>query len=297
MSLELFAQLLVNALAIGGIYIVIAVGLDLIIRTTRILNFAHGAFYMIGAYTFWFTYSMLRLNIGLGLILTALVLVLLGGISYLAVFNIVQRRFTPTMPLSSKLLMSAMASVGLMMIIEGGTVIGFGAEERGIPSIFPQMIAIGDVSLPLEKLVTVLLSLLLLIGLFLLLYKTRLGKSMRAVSLDALASSLQGINTTWVYLVAFILGCGLAGLAGAIIAPTYAITLEMGKNVLFIAMLTIVVGGIGSYKGTVLGGLIVGAVLSFGYHFFGGLSQVFLFIVVIVVLIFRPAGFFGERYD
>jgi branched-chain amino acid transport system permease protein len=137
----------------------------------------------------------------------------------------------------------------------------------------------------------------LLLGLFLLLHKTKLGKAMRAVSLDAQTSSLQGINTTWVYLMSFVFGCALAGLAGAIIAPIYAITLAMGKNVLFIAMLTVVVGGIGSYKGAVLGGLIVGVMLSFGYQFLGGLSQVFLFITVIVILIFKPAGFFGELYD
>lgn len=298
MTTQLFAQLLVNALAIGSVYIVIAVGFEMIVRTTRILNFAHGSFYTLGAYMFWVTYFVLEFHILISLFLTVLTLVIVAGISYMAIFNTIRRRFTPTMPLAWKLLLSAMSSVGLMMIFDAGVRIAFGGESRGIPSIFPQMLHIGDVTLPLEKLVTIIFSIILLLSLFALVYLTKLGKAMRAVSIDAEASSLYGVNTTRVYLTSFICGVALAGLAGAIIAPIYAIDIDMGSHVLFIAMLTVVAGGIGSYKGMLLGGLIVGGVLSFGYFYVGGLAETFLFIFVLGLLIFRPLGAFGKpRYD
>lgn len=297
MTVELFFQLLINGLAIGMLYVLIVLGLDLILKTTSIVNFAHGQFYMVGAYIFWLTYFVFQLNVVLALLSSILILGILGLTVYLGIFNFVQRRFTPGQPLSTKLLLSAMASIGLMIIISQGALVSFGAEERGVPSIFPQMITIADVTLPLEKLVVILAALSITLALYLFFNKTKLGKVMRAVSLDAEASSLLGINTFRVYVLGFVLGCGLSGIAGVIVAPVYAITHQMGAEILFIAFLVIVMGGLGSYKGAAIGGLMVGGMMSFGYQFFGGISHVLMFMAVILFLIVRPEGFFGEVWD
>jgi branched-chain amino acid transport system permease protein len=297
MTAVLFGQLVVNGLAVGSIYILVVLGLDVILRGTKILNFAHGQFYMLGAYTLFAAYQMLHLNFALSLALSGLAVLLLGALSYLAVFNIVQRRFTVGAPFSFRLLVSAMASVGLMMILQQGTLLVFGTAGRGIPSVFTQMIAFGDFRLPSERLVIILISTLACFGLYLLMFKTKLGKAMRAVSADSGAASLLGVNTFRIFLVCFAVGSALAGIAGGIIAPVFAVTPEMGTNMIFMAILVLIIGGIGSYKGTVLGGILIGLALSFGYQFFGGFSQVFIFILAIVILTFKPGGILGEARD
>jgi len=288
---------LVNGLAIGMLYVLIVLGMDMILRGTRILNFAHGQVYMLGAYAFYFSYQVFHLNFALALILSGLAMLALGVLSYLGVFAFVQKRFTAGTPLSYRLLMSAMASVGLMMILQQGTLLVFGTKERGIPSIFPQILTFGDVRLPLERLFIVLISLLLCLLLYLLFFKTKLGKAMRAVSFDAEVCSLLGINTFWVYLLSFGIGCALAGFAGAIVAPVFSVSPDMGHGIITAALLVMMVGGVGSYKGALVGGLVIGLLSSFGFQFLGQLSQVLLFVFVIVFLIFRPGGLLGEAHD
>jgi branched-chain amino acid transport system permease protein len=128
-------------------------------------------------------------------------------------------------------------------------------------------------------------------------FKTKIGKAMRAVSFDAEVASLQGISSVKIFCISFSVGCALAGFAGAIVAPVFSITAEMGHGVIFMAFLVMVVGGIGSYKGAVIGAFTVGLILSFGFQFFGGVAQVLLFILAMILLIFRPGGMVGKAFD
>jgi branched-chain amino acid transport system permease protein len=293
----LFVQLLFNGLSIGAIYILMVLGLQVILTTTGIVNFAHGQFYALGAYTFWATYFVLGLNFVPAMLLTILAMLLLGALTQRSIFHFVQRQYRPDTPLSSKFLMSAMASVGLMMLLSRSILVFIGTETRGIPSIFPQMITVGDVRLAAERLSVIFISTLAAIGLYLFFYKTKLGKSMRAVSSDALASNLVGINSARIYLVSFSLGCALAGIAGALLAPIFSVSPLMGGDIIFMAMLVMVLGGVKSYKGGIMGGIAVGLALSFGYQFLGVISQTLVFVAVMVFLIFRPGGFSGEALD
>ena len=297
MSVELFVQLLVNGLAIGMVYVLVVLGIDMILRGTKILNFAHGQVYMLGAYVFYLAYGVLHLGFVVALALSVLALSILGALCYISVFDSVQRRFGVGTSFSYRLLMSAMASVGLMMILQQGTLLAFGTSEKGVPSVFPQMVAFGDVRFPLERLVIILLCLFICAGLYLFMFRTKLGKAMRAVSYDAEISSLMGINPFLLFLVCFVVGCALAAFAGGIAASVFSITPIMGQTIIFMAFLVMVVGGIGSYKGAILGGILVGLALSFGYQFLGGISQVVFFIFVMIVLIFKPGGILGEVLD
>jgi len=296
-DLVLFIQLIVNGLSIGAIYIMLVFGLQLIIRTTGIVNFAHGEFYVIGAYAFWFSFRVLGINLGISMCLTLLIMLLASGLAYRLVFHYVQRQFRPDTPLSNKLLMSAMASIGLMIILSRVIVLYFGTDQKGIPSLLPQIITIGGVSMPAERLSIILTAILLAGGLSLFFFRTKLGKAMRAVSTDALASRLMGINSDRVYLASFALGASLAGIAGLLIAPIFAIDPQMGTEIIFMAMLVMVLGGIKSYKGAVLSGIAVGLAQSFGYQLVGVISHSLLFVAVIIFLIFRPGGFFGEALE
>jgi branched-chain amino acid transport system permease protein len=297
MNANLFFQLLVNGFAIGMLYVLIVLGMDMILKGTKILNFAHGQIYMLGGYFFYLTFSTFRLNPFMAIFLSGLFSLILGVLSYLGVFGLIQRRFTSQTTLSYRLLMSAMASVGLMMILQQGTLLVFGTKEKGIISVFPQLLDFWGLRLPLERVMVILVAFILCLLLYLLFFKTRLGKAMRAVSFDAEMSSLLGVNTFWVFIMSFGIGCALAGIAGAIIAPIFSVNPNMGNGIIATALMVMVVGGIGSYKGAIIGGIVVGQVLSFGYQFFGGISQPLLFTFVILLLILRPGGLFGEVHQ
>ncbi len=297
MTVGLFIQLLINGLSIGSIYILMVLGLDIILRGTKILNFAHGQLYMLGAYALFFLFQQLHIDYVLSLVLAGLIISLIGAVSYLGVFHVIRSRFTVSTTFSYRLLLSAMASVGLMMILQQGTLLGFGTLERGVQSPFPQIIAIYDIRFSLQRVIVIALSVIICVGLFLLMYKTRLGKILRAVSYDPEAVTLQGINTFWIFVICFALGSGMAGLAGAIIAPLFSVTPTMGQNVIFLSLLVLLVGGIGSYKGTILGGLVIGLLLSFGFQFLGGAAELFVFLIVIAILSIRPGGILGEASE
>lgn len=297
MRVELLIQVIINGLFLGMLYLLIVLGMDIILRATKILNFAHGQIYMLGAFVFYFAYAVFHLNFVISLIASGLVLGLLGFVIYLGIFNTMQNRMAWGTPFSYRLLMSAMASVGLMMILQQSALLGFGSRERGIQSIFPHILQVGEIRFPVDRLIIILLSLLICFSLYLLMFRTKVGKAMRAVSFDAEVASLQGISSVKVFCISFSVGCALAGFAGAIVAPVFSITAEMGHSVIFMAFLVMVVGGIGSYKGAVIGALTVGLILSFGFQFFGGVAQVLLFILAMIVLIFRPGGIVGKTYD
>jgi len=295
--LGLFIQLLINALSLGSVYVLMVLGLDIILRGTKILNFAHGQLYMLGAYMLFLFLQMLHVDFALSLLLSMLVLAVVGAICYVSIFHVVRQRFIVSTTFSYRLLLSAMASVGLMMILQQGTLLIFGTQERGIQSPFPQIIDILDVRISLLRLIVIVVSVVICLLLYLLMYKSKLGKVLRAVSYDPEAVTLQGINTFWIFVLCFALGSALAGVAGGIIAPLFSVTPSMGHDVIFLSLLVLLVGGIGSYKGTVLGGLLVGLLLSFGFQFLGGIAELFVFLLVIIILSIRPGGLLGEAAD
>jgi len=297
MTVSLFFQLLINGIALGLLYMMVVLGLDVILRVTGLINFAHGQIFMLGAYTLFFSVSMLHVNFALGLLFSGIAISIAGCVCYVLVFYQLQKRFAPGDLFVYMMSMSAMASLGLMMVISQGALVVFGADQKTVTSPFPQVLSVSGVTFPAERLMVIGVSVVILVLLYFLMYRTRLGRAMRAVSLDAEVSSMHGINAFKVYLMGFGLGCGLAGLAGGTIAPLFPLSTDMGVSMIILALLVQLMGGVGSYKGTIYSAIIVGLVLSFGQFFVGGLAQVLLFGFVIVLLIFRPQGLFGEGVE
>ena len=287
MTAELLAQVFINGLQRGMIFVLIASGLVLILGVAKIFNFAHGEFYMLGAYTTFFVCSIAGQNYLLGLILAVLAMALLGGITYIAVFRHIR----------SDILLGAAATMGLALIFRQGALVLFGSLQKGIPSVFPGLITVAGISMPVERLVIVVLSLLIMSALYFILMKTRLGKAIRAVMADEAAASLQGIDTNRIYLITVVIGCCLAGVAGAIMAPVYAIFPGMGVSMLMVVLLVIIVGGLESLTGAVIVGLAVGLLLSFGYQFVGVYNEILVFLIVAGFLLFKPWGLFGHPHE
>ena len=283
MSVELFCQLVINGLALGLIYVLVASGLILVLGIARVFNFAHGEFYMFGAFTVYYVMAGAHLNFIIGLIAALIVGALLGAIGYKAVFHYMR----------GDLLRCAAASIGIGLILKQVALLLFGSSNYGIARFFEGMIEIGGIRLSEGKLLVILLALLVVTGLYYLLFKTKTGKAMRAVSLDAKTASLLGINTVYIYLITLIMGSGLAALAGGIVAPLFMISTEIGSVMLLMVFTVLIIGGIESLPGAVVAGIILGQLQSFGYHFFTGDAELFLYCCVGIFLIFRPGGIFG----
>lgn len=285
MAIGLFVECFINGLQMGMLIVLMACGLVLVLGITKIFNFAHGEFYMFGAYiTFYFSYSLFKFNYGISLFFSALGAGLLGWLSYLAVFQRIR----------GSLLLCAAATIGMSMAFRQGALLGFGTTEKGMPSVFPGLINIAGYTFPREKIVAIALGLLALLLLFYVLKMTKVGKAMRAVSLDAETASLQGVNVNWIYGLTVAAGCALAGVAGGIMAPILAVTPHMGHRSLLLVLIVLLVGGLESLLGAILAGIGIGMVMSFGFQFFGGISEMIVFIIIGLFLISKPGGILGR---
>jgi branched-chain amino acid transport system permease protein len=286
MTAELFTQLLVNGLAIGLIYVLVASGLIILLGVVRIFNFAHAEFYMLGAFITFGACEILHLNFFLSIAIAVVVVTILGALCYGFIFRYLQ----------GDILLCTGASIGLSMILMRGALLGFGTQERGLRPPFPGNIGIGFVTLPAEKVIAIVLCLAVMIGLYFFLMRTKIGKAMRAVKQDTEVAALQGINTKKIYTIAFASACALAGLAGGIVAPVFSVTPAMGHNIFLKCLMVLTVGGMQSMLGGVIGGVVVGLITSFGMFYMGGLTEILIFGIIGVVLAFKPFGIFGAPH-
>lgn len=289
MLLEL-AQVFLNGLGIGLVYVLLAVGFNLILSVPRVLFIAYGEFYMLGSYVIWGMLVLWDQPYFLSLFAAALVPAILGAVSYKAIFQRIQhteRRF----------LANVAAAIGMMMALRQAAVLVFGTQHRGVPSTFPGIAEFAGVQISMEKIVLILLSLAVAAGVYVILQKTNVGRGMRAVSFRADVASLQGVNASRTHLVTMALGCAICGFGGGVMAPVYGITPWMG-TVMLPVLFIVVLGGAGSMLGSVLGGLIFGMATSFGDYFIGsGVAQIGLYAVIGIVIFFRPGGLLGHEEE
>ena len=287
MSVSTLAQLVVDGLAMGLVYVLLASGINLIIDISGVLFIAYGQFYMIGAYILFALVVLLKVPFFVALCVATIMPAILGGIIYRLVFHRIRL-------MDRQFLNGIVAAVGLMLLIGQAGLLAFGTSSRGVGTVFKGMLKLGGISVSFEKLVLILLGVAVLLGLHVILQKTNVGRAMRAVSFSPDIAALQGINSNAIYLLSMAIGCGLAGFSGGVMAPVFALYPEMGSITLLI-LLVVMLGGIGSMPGAILAGLILGVTLSFGQYFLGsGLAQILFFAVVGLILFFRPGGLLGE---
>jgi len=287
MTGRLFLQLLTNGISIGLLYALVALGLVLVLGVAKVFNFAHGEFYMLGAFALYVFHVRMHFNYVLSVALSGLAIALIGAICSRFIFQ----------PIRGSLLKAAAATVGLGIIIIQAILQIFGTEERGVVPIFPGTITLWGVMLNLDRLAMIGYCLFIVGVLAWFLRRTKYGIAMRATNLDEETSNLQGINTDRMYLVAIAVGSGLAGAAGAIVAPILAIGPEMGQTMLFNVLMVIILGGMQSPLGAVLGGLIIGLAFSFGFHFLGGYAELATFFLIGLIVLFKPHGLFGRPIE
>ena len=284
MEFKVFFQLLLNGLVLGSSYILVAAGFTLVYGSARVFNFAHGHFYMLGAFIYG-GLVLLGLPWILSLIIAGLALALFGYLSWQVIFR----------PLYFDVFLTVATTVGLGLIMVQGVILIAGERDIVVPSVFKGILTLGDTAVSVEKLSIVLISLAVMLALHLFL-KSKIGKALEATTIDPEGASLQGINTGRMFVIAMALGSALAGIAGAVIVPYLSAQPNMGYPITTTYLCIVVVAGHGSLKGAVVTGLLFGLIKSFGYHFLGTWDYTLMLLLVAVIMYLRPWGIWGVEF-
>ena len=279
-------NVLVFGILLGGIYGLVSIGLNLIFGVVRIVNFAQGELVMFGMYGSYYAYAFLGLNPYLSVLVVAPLVGLLG----MAIQRLVIQ------PLRDEPNMQIFATFGLLIMFQNIMLALSRGEAFSIGGqVGAEVLTVGDLKISVVRLVTLVATTLITIGLHLFLSRTMAGKAIRAVTQDKRAARVMGINVERTFLITFGIGAALAGMAGALLTPIYSITPAVGGNFILAAFAVVVLGGLGSVWGAYIGGLIVGVVEAFaGYYIDPALKNAIWFIIFLVVLIVRPSGLLGQ---
>jgi len=287
MSLSaLLGQMLMNGLTSSAIYVLMALGFTLIFGIIRLVNFAHGEFYMLGAFGVYFLTTIAGLNYFVAIVLSALAVGAIGLVIEKLVFA----------PLRHRELSMLMSALGLQIALLGLMAVLVGVDGRSLPSPTAGVLTTAWFVIPNDRLLVMGLTILILVLFYFLIKHTSLGIRLRAVAQDGEAAAMQGMHVNRLYSQAFVIGCILAALAGGLIAPIFSLHVYMGQAALLKAFIVVILGGLGSIPGAVVGGLILGIGESLLSTLFGGLTAEMLgFVMIMAILLWRPSGMFGRE--
>ena len=287
---QTFISLLMNGLATGSMLFVVACGLSLIFGVTQIVNFAHGSFYMLGAYV---AYTLTSYWVGSGLgfwggvLASAVIVGLIGGI---VEFVILRRLY------KAPELLQLLATFGVVLVVQDATRYLWGNEDLIGPRApgLSAAVEFFGIRFPSYNLFLMLLGPAILGLLWLVFHRTRWGTLVRSATEDREMVGALGVNQRWLFTSVFILGSALAGLGGAVQLPRDSANLGMDLNLLTEAFVVVVVGGLGSISGAFVAALMIGVIQSFGTLLMPSMTLVTIFVVMTVVLVFRPYGLAGK---
>jgi len=292
MSLIAWIELIASGLITGGIYALVALGLNLQYGLMRILNIAHGEFLMLGAFITWMVQTQFGFSPLLMLPLSFFLLLTLG----LAVHWLCFKRLTSTSPnLDVFEARGLMVAFGLMFLVQNFVSYVWGGDLRGYDYL-SDPVRLGGIQFAGNKLLVFGLSLLFSIVLIVLLRMTLLGKAVRALMQSPVGAQLVGIDTQRLHPLMFGIGLGLSGVAGCLLSMAYTISPSMGEPYTVTALIVITLGGFGSMGGALAGGLLLGVIEAFGMHFTNpSLKALLSYAVFISVLLLRPEGLFARK--
>jgi branched-chain amino acid transport system permease protein len=281
-----FSQLF-NGLALGSLLALISAGLTIIYGTLGVLNLAHGALFMLGGYAGFAAYEATN---------SFLIAVAAGSIFVLAVGLILERgiiRFFYSRPPEDQILVTF--GIGIVIVELVRAVFGNLSKLVPPPAALAGITPMGFMIYPTYRIAVVCIAAVSLLLLYLVLYRTRIGMVVRAGIEDALMVNMLGINVYRVFLLVFGIGAMAAGFAGIINAPVVSLTPDMGDNILVQTFVVVVIGGVGSFFGAVVGGLLSGEILSLTSMVDPAWSEVMLFVIMTLVLVLRPQGLLGVQ--
>ena len=284
--MEIIWQSITNGLMMGWIYVLVALGLTIVFGIMRILQLAHGEIYMLGAFCVYYMCVVLGINIFISFVISALALALLGVILERFFFRRFRGRFDTSM----------IIAIGLILLLQTTAAVGFGTQEKWVPKLLPGVLAVWGVRLAWDRVLSVLIGITLVSSLFLFIQRTRVGQAMVAISQDPDAAALQGIDVNRISSLSMAIGCAMAAIAGGLMGAIFQVEPFMGGFAMTKGIAVIILGGLGSIWGAVIGGLILGLIdgmvpLAANTT----VATIIGFVLIIFILIIKPQGLLGHE--
>jgi len=285
MIIEL-AQQIINGLTIGGIYSLIAVGLTVVFGILGIAHFAHGSFAMFGGYIIFFFMQKFGLSFFLAIALAMPV----GAVLGMLIERFAYRPVRDAPPINAFII-----ALGLTMIIEGANLLMFGADQIVIPTSYHDVINVGTVAIVELRLYVILTTVVLILAMTAFINLTNTGMAVRAVAQNRPAAILMGININRIPMIIFAISSALGIAAGAFVGALFAISPGVGEGLVIKGFAVLILGGLGSIPGAIIGGLVLGVSESLAAGFISSsYKDVIAFLVMIFVMLFRPEGLLGR---
>jgi branched-chain amino acid transport system permease protein len=299
MSMDVLLQQIVNGLVVGSVYALVALGYTMVYGILQLINFAHGEIVMLGALTAYTSTELTKGLVAAGFPpLLSLVLAILVGMIVCALCGILIERAAYRPLRNAPRLAPLITAIGVSILLQQIAILVFGRNYVSFPELIPKTpIEIGAVIVTMNEIVILVTSILLMAGLLWLVNKTKIGTAMRATAENQKVAGLMGIDINKIIAFTFAIGSGLGAIAGVMVASNYGQAhYYMGFMLGLKAFTAAVMGGIGNLWGAVAGGLILGLVENVGLIFVrGDYKDIFAFVVLVLVLIFRPQGLIGEK--
>jgi branched-chain amino acid transport system permease protein len=284
----MFFQQLLNGIVLGSIYTLIALGLTMIFGILDITNFAHGEFFMLGAFFTLLSSKILGLSFFPSMLVSMTAVAILGVIFERAAFR----------PLRGSSPVNVMVgSLGLSILVQNSALLLWGADPQRLDTPYLDLvITFWGLQITAQRLLVIVLAIAMIIVLTAIIKKTRLGKAMRACAQDIEAAQWVGVNINRIAMATFVIGSALAASAGAIVGPIFLVYPTMGLVPVLKSFVVVVLGGMGNVPGAILGGFMIGIAENIATGFISpAYKDVIAFVILIVVLIIKPSGIFGHH--
>ena len=290
MNISLIFDILLGGLILGGLYALIAVGLGLQYGVARVLNVSHGEFIMLGAFATYSLYAFTGMNPILSLVITGPVIFGVAFALHRTLFRYLRKTSVSDAAFEGN---SLLASFGLLFVIQNVALLTWGPDIKGY-SYLTQTIDISGAISAVNRVLALILALALALGFYLFLARTRTGKAIRAAAQNLPVAQLMGININAVLGLCFGLGALMAALAGALVSMMFEITPLMGLPYTVIAIIAVVLGGLGNIMGSLVGGLILGVIGNLVTYLHPGLSMIAYYIIFLLLILLKPKGILGR---
>jgi branched-chain amino acid transport system permease protein len=290
MNLVTILDIVIGGLLMGGIYALIAMGLSLQYGVARVLNIAHGEFIMVGAFGTWMLYTAFGINPLVSLVIVGPLIFIIGFLLHRTLFRSLLQS-SPSLPAFEG--SSLLATFGLLYIIQNIALIVWGSASRAY-AYLASPVNLGGAIFQTNRLVTLGFAVAIGLAFYIFLARTRLGKAIRAAAQDPATAGLMGVNISQVLALCFGFGALMAGLAGVLYSMCFPIQATMGLGYTVIAIIVVVLGGLGSIPGSFIGGFVLGIIGSAVNYIEPSLTVAAFYFIFIILLMIRPKGIMGK---
>lgn len=285
--MELFFQQVLNGAMLGSTYAMVALGLTLVFGILHVPNFAHGHIYMLGAYVTFFLITLY----GFGFWPAVIVSMLMLGLAGMVIERLVFRPLKNQPPINMFI-----AAIGLLLLLENGVIVIWGPGAKRIPNPYPDTVSFLGLTTSQQRLIVIVVAVVMILLLQLFIKKTLHGTSIEALAQDREGAELVGINVNRVSSMTFAISAALAAAAASLMAPIFMVSSTMGSLLVMKAFVIIILGGLGSMQGAILGGYMLGLIEALGGGFISAAyKDVFAFGALVLILALKPTGLFGKE--